>query len=70
MLVYFAYYASIMLNAFNCLLCFKLSQHNRPGPSNAYSYTSVFRSVSIRTTPIFRKTRDSCFKKKVKPLYV
>ena len=29
MLVYFAYYASIMLDAFNCLLC----QHNRPGPN-------------------------------------
>ena len=26
------YYASIMLNAFKCLLCSKLCWHNRPGP--------------------------------------
>ena len=36
MLVYFAYYASIMLDAFACLLCFKLCRHNRPGPNWLY----------------------------------
>jgi len=35
---------------------------------NASSYTRVFRSV--RTAPIFQKTRDTCFRKKVKPLDV
>ena len=28
-----AYYASIMLNAFNCLLCSKLCQHNLSRPT-------------------------------------
>ena len=37
------YYASIMLDAFNNLLCLKLCCHNRPGPIGYLNAISSFK---------------------------
>ena len=47
MLAIFAYYASIMLNAFTTLLCSKLCWHNRHKPTCSYTDTCTY--IDIRT---------------------
>ena len=60
LLEYFAYYAGIMLDSLACLLCLKLSWHNRCKP-NATKFIAVqFFQTSHAKLSLLRYVKNRC----------